>query len=115
MGRRVNRIVRETLNLVLLGVACADASKTTAGTLKWAFTTGSYVVSSPTLSPDGATVYIGSFDYNVYALNSSTGDMVWSFGTGGWLCSQCWQGTCWSTSSKPRRRIRLLSGDLGLG
>ena len=37
------------------------------GTL-WAFDTGGDVRSSPALSPDGATLYIGSWDDKVYAL-----------------------------------------------
>jgi eukaryotic-like serine/threonine-protein kinase len=49
--------------------------------IAWTFTTGSYVGSSPALV-DG-TVYIGSDDDNVYALDASTGVLKWSFLTDG--------------------------------
>jgi outer membrane protein assembly factor BamB len=41
------------------------------------------VSSSPAVSPDGSTVYVGSDDNNVYALNASTGHVRWSYVTGG--------------------------------
>ena len=37
--------------------------------LKWAFQTGGEVWSSPAVSSDGATVYVGSDDNKVYALS----------------------------------------------
>ncbi len=52
------------------------------GTEKWSFSTGDYVVSSPAVGGDG-TVYVGSDDGNVYALNGSTGSEIWNFTTGG--------------------------------
>lgn len=30
-------------------------------------------------------VYVGSYDYNFYALNATTGTQVWSYTTGGYL------------------------------
>ncbi|MEO0150874.1 MAG: PQQ-binding-like beta-propeller repeat protein [candidate division WOR-3 bacterium] len=39
------------------------------GTLKWTFTTGSTVKSSPAIGPDG-TVYVGSLDGLLYAINT---------------------------------------------
>ena len=36
--------------------------------------------SSPTVV--NGLVYIGSDDYNVYALDANTGSKIWSFGTG---------------------------------
>jgi hypothetical protein len=41
-------------------------------TVKWTFTTGSSVWSSPAIAEDG-TVYVGSLDKNVYALDGTTG------------------------------------------
>jgi outer membrane protein assembly factor BamB len=38
-----------------------------AGTLKWSYTTGSYLISPPVIDSDG-TVYVGSYDNNLYAL-----------------------------------------------
>jgi outer membrane protein assembly factor BamB len=46
-------------------------------------------VTSPALSPDGSTVYIGSTDSNVYAFDSNTGVLKWNFNTGG-LNSPSW-------------------------
>ena len=39
-----------------------------------------YVESSPTVT--NGVVYVGSWDYNVYALNASTGAMQWNYTTG---------------------------------
>ena len=50
------------------------------GTLKWSYTTGDLVVSSPALWTDG-TVYIGSQDGFLYALWSN-GTLRWRQGTG---------------------------------
>ena len=54
------------------------------------------VVSSPAVA--NGVVYVGSYDGNVYALNASTGALLWSYTTGG----QCgflarggeWGGLC---------------------
>ena len=55
--------------LVSLSV-CRAAGK--PGTLKWAFTADGAVDSSPAIGPDG-TVYVGSSDHSVYALDGKTG------------------------------------------
>ncbi len=52
------------------------------GSLRWQFTTGSYVESSPVIGVDG-TVYVASYDHKVYALDGSTGAKRWEFATGG--------------------------------
>ena len=57
------------------------ASTATAAPQEWAYRTGGEVFSSPALSPDGSTVYFGSTDYNIYALDLS-GDELWTFETG---------------------------------
>jgi outer membrane protein assembly factor BamB len=51
------------------------------GDLKWQFVTGGAVHSSPALGTEG-TLYIGSDDQSVYALNGATGARVWEFRTG---------------------------------
>ncbi len=51
------------------------------GQLKWSYTTGSYVYSSPAVA--NGVVYVGSDDNNLYALNTTTGAKLWSFTTGG--------------------------------
>lgn len=47
-------------------------------TFRWAFLTGSVVFSSPAIGADG-TVYVGSYDHNVYALDGATGSQKWVF------------------------------------
>ena len=51
------------------------------GGLKWAFTTGGDVISSPAIASDG-TIYVGSNDNQVYAIRPN-GTLRWQFGTGG--------------------------------
>ena len=55
------------------------------GTLKWTFTTGGPVRSSPAVV-DG-TVYFGSVDGNIYALDAVTGEQRWAYKTGSWVVS----------------------------
>ncbi|MBN2240485.1 MAG: PQQ-binding-like beta-propeller repeat protein [Dehalococcoidales bacterium] len=50
------------------------------GKLKWSFTTGGEVHSSPTIAE--GKVFIGSRDYYMYALEVNTGDLEWKFKTG---------------------------------
>jgi len=50
------------------------------GQLRWQTFTPGYVTSSPALGTDG-TVYVGSFDHNVYALDPDTGQVRWSYRT----------------------------------
>lgn len=47
-----------------------------ADVLQWEFETGDRVRSSPTVVDD--TVYVGSIDRNLYALNADDGEEVWS-------------------------------------
>ena len=47
----------------------------------WKFKTGAKVVSSPAVA--AGTVYVGSGDYRVYALNAADGSVKWRFRTGG--------------------------------
>lgn len=50
------------------------------GTQKWRFETGGDVDSSPAIAEDG-TVYVGSYDHNLYAFNPD-GTEKWRFQTG---------------------------------
>ena len=50
------------------------------GQLKWYYTAGGWVESSPAVA--NGIVYVGSNDNNVYALNATTGAKVWSYTTG---------------------------------
>jgi outer membrane protein assembly factor BamB len=47
--------------------------------LRWKFTTGGAVVSSP--SVENGVVYVGSMDKNIYALDARSGTLIWSFQT----------------------------------
>jgi len=53
-----------------------DAS---TGIGKWRFATNGSVYSSPAVSGDGATVFVGSNNGTLYAVNASTGIEKWSF------------------------------------
>ena len=53
------------------------------GVLLWKFETGDGVRSSPAIGSDG-TVYVGSADNNLYAINGKTGAELWKFETG-WM------------------------------
>ena len=50
------------------------------GMLKWTFTTGDDIKSSPSIGPDG-TIYVGSTDNKLYAINPD-GTERWNFTTG---------------------------------
>jgi len=58
-----------------------EKRKTREKLLLWEFATGDKISSSPTIGPDG-TVYFGSFDNKVYALDGKTGAKKWEFETG---------------------------------
>lgn len=49
----------------------------------WTFKTGAEIIAAPTLDPVNGIVYIGSLDDQVYALNMSTGSLLWNYTTGG--------------------------------
>src|SRR4051812_28427630 len=53
----------------------------TLGTLAWKFRTEGRVVSSPVVI--GETVFVGSSDGNLYALNRGDGSLRWKFATKG--------------------------------
>lgn len=53
------------------------------GTQRWAFATGGFVDSSPTIGVDG-TIYVGSYDGNLYAVEPG-GTQKWKFATGGMI------------------------------
>ncbi len=65
--------------LLLNAVATLTAAP---GDTRWVFETGGAVNSSPAIGA-GGTVYVGSADGKVYALEGRTGDKRWDFLTGG--------------------------------
>ena len=58
---------------------------TAPGTVKWSFATGSLVYSSPAIASED-TIYVGSLDGNLYALDRN-GTQKWSFATGSMVYS----------------------------
>jgi len=66
------------------GLSPYDAAAN-AGRLLWSFTTDSWMDSSPAIGPDG-TVYVGSMDGYLYAINGD-GTLRWKFGTSGGIHS----------------------------
>ena len=73
------------ITLPLLLFLSSTASWAGDGDLKWAFPTGNNVFSSPAIDSDG-TVYVGSYDNNLYAINPD-GTQKWLFHTGGSVSS----------------------------
>jgi len=57
-----------------------QASKAKVRTPIWEFETGDQVPSSPAIGSDG-TVYVGSNDKKLYAVNGKTGIKLWEFET----------------------------------
>ena len=51
-----------------------------SGHLEWSVSTLGFVISSPALGSDG-TLYAGSFDGKLYAINSRTGEVLWTYPT----------------------------------
>ena len=51
------------------------------GVKRWEFETEDEVHSSPAIGSDG-TVYVGSRDNKLYAINGKTGVKLWEFETG---------------------------------
>lgn len=71
------------LTLVMDGAKQVRAVFSThAGELRWTFATGGTVNSSPALGA-GGTLYVGSDDGRLYALDGATGAQKWAFLTGG--------------------------------
>ncbi|MBM4464927.1 MAG: PQQ-like beta-propeller repeat protein, partial [Chloroflexi bacterium] len=56
------------------------------GNQRWRFETGSAISSTPAVGPDG-TVYVGSWDGKLYAVDPATGNEDWSYTTAGYIRS----------------------------
>ena len=80
-GRRLRPRLRRQQRL-----AASTASTPPTATLAWSYSTGGYAYSGPAVASTrhtGPTVYIGSFDGNVYALNAKNGEPRWIHSAGG--------------------------------
>ncbi len=53
------------------------------GKLKWVFSSGAPIHSSPAVA--GGTVYVGSQNFKLYALDAATGAKRWEYKTGSWV------------------------------
>ncbi|HPC38611.1 MAG TPA: PQQ-binding-like beta-propeller repeat protein [Exilispira sp.] len=62
-----------------------SSSNNSYGTLKWSFKTNGEIFSSPAIGSD-ETIYVGSDDENLYAINSD-GTLKWMFKTDGSITS----------------------------
>ena len=63
-----------------------EKNKVTEVIKRWEFETGGWVGSSPCVDGKG-TVYVGSRDYKLYAIDGATGKKRWEFETGSWVDS----------------------------
>jgi outer membrane protein assembly factor BamB len=54
--------------------------------VRWVFEADDWISSSPVIGPD-ATVYVGSWDNNLYAIDPLTGVEIWHFETGNLIFS----------------------------
>jgi eukaryotic-like serine/threonine-protein kinase len=63
------------------GTYLPDVTYRTLGALKWKFRSGSKIFSSPIIVNE--TIYFGSEDGNLYAIDKQSGKQLWRFKTGG--------------------------------
>ena len=68
-----------SLTILSLGASLSFAQSKAKITMKWAFKTGGAVFSTPAIGSDG-TIYVGSYDDNLYAINPD-GSKKWAFKT----------------------------------
>jgi len=79
------------------------------GTLKWTYKTNMWITSAPALTKD-RTLYVGSWDHYLYALNSSSGELNWRFDAKGIIASSpaigddgtIYFGTMWDSTTGNR-------------
>ncbi len=68
-----------------------------APSVTWTYTTGAAIISSPAVA--GSTVYIGSGNDKVYALNAATGHPRWTYPDGGYWGLAVGGGTVYGSGS----------------
>ncbi len=72
-------------NLMRTGEFTETGVSTPSVKEKWTFTTGAAITSSPVVV--NGTLYFGSDDFNVYAVDAATGAQKWKFPTGNFVRS----------------------------
>ena len=82
--RKLSDVIKEVQEATVPILVGSYIPKVANGTPIWEFVTGDKVYSSPAIGSDG-TVYVGSYDKKLYAINGKTGVKLWEFVTGGWL------------------------------
>jgi outer membrane protein assembly factor BamB len=55
--------------------------------LKWSYPTSDSVRTTPAVAPDGGTIYVGSDDHYLYAIDAADGSLKWKFDTEGKVIS----------------------------
>ena len=75
-----SRHMKQILLMIAL-VALVGCGKKEQAKFLWEFKTGGVVNSSPAIGSDG-TVYVGSHDKKLYAINGKSGVKLWEFETG---------------------------------
>jgi outer membrane protein assembly factor BamB/subtilisin family serine protease len=65
-------------NLYFTTLTGAIYSVTSTGTQRWRYASGGNCTSSPALSADGATLYYGGYDKQLYALATASGALRWT-------------------------------------
>ncbi len=91
-------------------------AKAVAGVKLWEFETRGDVHSSPAIGSDG-TVYVGSRDKKLYAINGKCGIKLWDFETGGWVVSSPAigsDGTVYVGSAYPDKKLYAINGKSGV-
>jgi outer membrane protein assembly factor BamB len=61
------------------------AVETETGRERWATELPGAMAGTPILSEDGRTVYVGNFDYDLYALNAANGEVLWKIVAENWV------------------------------
>ena len=56
----------------------------TDGSIKWTFPAANWIDSTPAVSSDG-TIYVGSWDNKIYAIDSDNGDKIWEYETNSYV------------------------------
>ena len=90
-------------------------SKAKVRTPIWEFETGGFVESSPAIGSDG-TVYVGSYDKKLYAINGKSGAKLWEFEMGSSVHSSPAIGsddTIYVGLGYPNKKLYAINGKTG--